>query len=175
MNTIGLGNGQLILLNNGYQQGFNGFSSPSWLNQDILVNDVPDFNSARIVNAPRTIRVVPRPLAAPLVASSPVVLREDEHPKPFSFGFDSTDEMNNRMTRQEQQDESGRVTGSYTIADVDGRQRVVNYVADENGFRADVQTNEPGTIDSAPADVIIRSPEPVNTDLERVVNAPKKS
>ncbi|OQR69588.1 cuticle protein 14-like [Tropilaelaps mercedesae] len=37
------------------------------------------------------------------------------------------------------------VSGSYGLTDVDGRVRVVNYVADGLGFRAAIKTNEPGT------------------------------
>lgn len=36
--------------------------------------------------------------------------------------------------------------------DADGHSRTVNYVADAAGFRATVETNEPGTKTSAPAD-----------------------
>lgn len=35
----------------------------------------------------------------------------------------------------------------------DGRQRVVNYVADKDGFRAEVKSNEPGFSQDDPADV----------------------
>ncbi|XP_022652185.1 adult-specific rigid cuticular protein 15.5-like [Varroa destructor] len=34
------------------------------------------------------------------------------------------------------------VIGPYGLADIDGRQRVVNYVADKLAFRASVKTNE---------------------------------
>jgi len=36
------------------------------------------------------------------------------------------------------------VIGSYGLRDIDGRIRIVNYVADDGGFRADIKTNEPG-------------------------------
>ncbi|GFR15338.1 adult-specific rigid cuticular protein 15.7 [Trichonephila clavata] len=48
--------------------------------------------------------------------------------------------------------------GIYTIADIDGRARRVDYVADGHGFRATVKTNEPGTAASAPAAALIASP-----------------
>lgn len=38
----------------------------------------------------------------------------------------------------------GNKIGSYGLRIGDGRVRVVNYVADQNGFRADVLSNEPG-------------------------------
>ena len=50
------------------------------------------------------------------------------------------------------------VAGSYSLVDIDGRQRVVNYVADKLGFRAAIKTNEPGTAPSAPAAASIASP-----------------
>jgi hypothetical protein len=49
----------------------------------------------------------------------------------------------------------GVVAGSYGLAVADGRQRVVNYVADGAGFRADIKTNEPGVEPKDPANVAI--------------------
>lgn len=43
-----------------------------------------------------------------------------------------------------EQSTNGVKVGSYGLRDIDGRVRVVNYVADAQGFRADVRTNEPG-------------------------------
>lgn len=54
-------------------------------------------------------------------------------------------------------DESGRVTGSYSLTLADGRTRTVTYVADENGYRAEVTTNEVGTESKNSADVIWNS------------------
>ncbi|UYV75089.1 hypothetical protein LAZ67_12002437 [Cordylochernes scorpioides] len=73
------------------------------------------------------------------------------------------DLLGGRTARQESSDGSGRVVGSYTLQDDDGRQRTVEYVADETGFRASVRTNEPGTKSESPADVVFEStaPEPV--------------
>lgn len=42
--------------------------------------------------------------------------------------------------------------------DIDGRARRVDYVADGHGFRAVVNTNEPGTAHSAPAASLTASP-----------------
>lgn len=42
--------------------------------------------------------------------------------------------------------------------DIDGRARRVDYVADALGFRAVVNTNEPGTAHSAPAASLTNSP-----------------
>lgn len=49
------------------------------------------------------------------------------------------------------------VRGSYTLTDIDGRNRVVEYIAGPEGFNANIRTNEPGTESGAPADVVIES------------------
>lgn len=46
----------------------------------------------------------------------------------------------------------GSVVGSYGLADIDGRKRVVQYSADKNGFVAFIKTNEKGTSDEDAAD-----------------------
>ncbi|CAN7996849.1 unnamed protein product [Ixodes pacificus] len=56
------------------------------------------------------------------------------------------------MTRQETGDALNNKVGSYSYVDAHGVARTVNYVADALGFRATVETNEPGTKTSAPAD-----------------------
>ena len=61
--------------------------------------------------------------------------------------------------RSESGDAFGRKTGSYALSDADGRQRIVSYVADETGFRASIQTNEPGTAPLAGADTAISAPD----------------
>ncbi|KAK8765727.1 hypothetical protein V5799_031661, partial [Amblyomma americanum] len=66
-------------------------------------------------------------------------------PQPYSFGYDNVDEYGNRQFRSEQGDSSNAKTGSYGYRDAYGLYRRVNYVADANGFRATVDTNEPGT------------------------------
>lgn len=50
------------------------------------------------------------------------------------------------------------VAGSYGLVDIDGRSRVVNYVADKLGFRAAIKTNEPGTAPAAAAATSIATP-----------------
>ncbi|UYV75084.1 HOXA5 [Cordylochernes scorpioides] len=84
----------------------------------------------------------------------------DESPKPYSFQYSAPviDEVGQgSSSHQETADGTGRVVGSYTITDPDGRQRIVEYEADENGFRARVLTNEPGTRSESPADVQFQS------------------
>nr|ACD11884.1 hypothetical protein [Isometrus maculatus] len=64
--------------------------------------------------------------------------------------------------RRESGDAAGNKVGSYGLSVADGRHRVVNYVADAAGFRADVKTNEPG-VDAAkdPASVSVNKVAPV--------------
>ncbi|GBM23302.1 Cuticle protein 14 isoform a [Araneus ventricosus] len=69
----------------------------------------------------------------------------------YAFGY-SEDHTSGGSFRKEAGDSLGNKVGSYGLHDADGRARVVNYVADGAGFRADVHTNEPGvdpTQDSA--------------------------
>lgn len=60
-------------------------------------------------------------------------------------------------SRQEQGDDSGIVQGSYTV-NADGYSRLVEYVADADGFRATVTSNEPGVKNSAPAGATYSAP-----------------
>lgn len=78
-------------------------------------------------------------------------------PRPYSFSIDSTDEFGNRLLQSETGDEKNTKTGSYGFQTADGLYRKVDYVADENGFRATVETNEPGTKSENPADVTINA------------------
>ncbi|KAM7301819.1 cuticle protein 10.9-like [Ixodes scapularis] len=81
-----------------------------------------------------------------------VVVENVHVPQPYSFGYDNVDEFGTRLTRQETGDEFNNKVGSYGYVDAHGVARTVNYVADALGFRATVETNEPGTKTSAPAD-----------------------
>ncbi|UYV75087.1 hypothetical protein LAZ67_12002435 [Cordylochernes scorpioides] len=100
--------------------------------------------------------------AAPQSSYRPSPMESHEPPRPYAFNY-MADLLGGRTARQESSDGSGRVVGSYTLQDDDGRQRTVEYVADETGFRASVRTNEPGTKSESPADVVFEStaPEPV--------------
>ncbi|GIY42387.1 adult-specific rigid cuticular protein 15.7, partial [Caerostris extrusa] len=74
------------------------------------------------------------------------------------FRLRNQDGLGATNSRSEVGDAHGNKKGSYTIADIDGRARRVDYVADGHGFRATVKTNEPGTAASVPAAVLIASP-----------------
>ncbi|XP_064454844.1 cuticle protein 16.8-like [Ornithodoros turicata] len=90
--------------------------------------------------------------------------QEEDPPQPYHFNYDSTDELGNRLTQTETGDEANRKVGTYGFQTADGTFRKVDYVADENGFRATVDTNEPGTKAENPADVQLNAnprPNPV--------------
>ncbi|GFR05609.1 cuticle protein 10.9 [Trichonephila clavata] len=77
-------------------------------------------------------------------------------PTPYQFSY-SAPAIGGGSTHEESGDAFGRKTGSYTVQNEDGSQRIVQYVADEDGFRASISTNEPGTANQNPADVTIAS------------------
>jgi len=98
------------------------------------------------------------PLLAAPVAAAPVLAAPyaapvlvDERPEPYSFAYDTADEYGTKLSRQESADGSGAVKGSYGYVDAAGVQRTVEYIADVGGFRATINTNEPGTETSNPA------------------------
>ncbi|XP_064456931.1 uncharacterized protein LOC135367571 [Ornithodoros turicata] len=81
----------------------------------------------------------------------------DAPPQPYAFKYDSTDEYGTRLTQEESGDGSNRKTGFYSYIDANGVSRRVDYVADETGFHVTVNTNEPGTKSSSPADATYNS------------------
>lgn len=83
----------------------------------------------------------------------------DESPKPYSFNYLAEGEEGT-SSHQETADGSGTVRGTYTLTDLDGRNRVVEYIADGEGYRASIRTNEPGTDNQSPADVVVESSAP---------------
>nr|XP_054932369.1 adult-specific rigid cuticular protein 12.4-like [Dermacentor andersoni] len=78
-------------------------------------------------------------------------------PQPYSFGYDTADEFGTQLFHKEQGDASNAKTGSYGYRDANGLFRTVKYVADANGFRATVDTNEPGTAPGASADAVFNA------------------
>lgn len=61
----------------------------------------------------------------------------------YRFGYDESHPSGGTF-RDETGDSYGNKWGSYGLHEADGRYRVVNYVADSNGFRAEIKSNEPG-------------------------------
>ncbi|XP_037290106.2 cuticle protein 10.9 [Rhipicephalus microplus] len=89
-----------------------------------------------------------------VAASAPV---EEYPPQPYSFSYDTTDEFGTRLTREETGDANNYKVGSYSYTDPSGITRTVKYTADAEGFHVTVETNEPGTKSSNPADVLYSS------------------
>lgn len=87
-------------------------------------------------------------------------------PEPYSFSY-SSESVGGQSTHQESGDGSGRVSGFYTIMGEDGRERRVDYVADENGYRASVSTNEVGTRSENSADAQYNARLPSDKQLEQ--------
>ena len=87
-----------------------------------------------------------------LLTLSAVYSQEEEpSPEPYDFNYSAETADGSLSTRSESGDKEGRVIGFYTLNGPDGRVRRVDYVADENGFRATVTTNEEGIQTSYPA------------------------
>ncbi|XP_013773457.1 uncharacterized protein LOC106458484 [Limulus polyphemus] len=120
---------------------------------------------------PAGVTIISNPVPAPVVIKHPVVKQGypahpigaiKAAPEPYNFGFQTADEFGTQLSRQESGDGSGAVSGSYGYADANGIWRQVRYVADGAGFRAEVDTNEPGTDNQNPADVTVSAnPAPV--------------
>lgn len=75
-------------------------------------------------------------------------------PQPYTFGYETVDEYGNKQMRHEVSDENNFKKGSYGFMDVNGIFRHVSYVADGDGFRAKIHTNEPGTASSYSAGAV---------------------
>lgn len=78
----------------------------------------------------------------------------------YNFGYDIVDPIGAKNFRKETGDAWGNKAGSYGLHDVDGRLRVVEYVADKHGFRAKIRTNEPGTANKDAAAAVYNGPDP---------------
>lgn len=102
---------------------------------------------------------------------------QDRQPsEPYSFSY-TAESLGGLTSHQESGDGTGRVVGFYTILGDDGRQRRVDYVADENGYRATVKTNEMGTKAGSTADAqfLVQMPsqgqlEAAQAPLDRRIN-----
>ncbi|XP_022694715.1 uncharacterized protein LOC111263670 isoform X2 [Varroa jacobsoni] len=115
--------------------------------------------SNHFYHSPQLQRVHVHPKALADDATDPIPTLEPFYPpQPYQFGFDTIDEYGTKMTRHEESDEHNRKKGSYSFTDPHGITRRVDYVADEHGFRATINTDEPGTAPSHPASAIINSP-----------------
>ena len=75
----------------------------------------------------------------------------------YAFGYNE-DHATGGTFRRETGDAHGNKIGSYGLRDADGRLRIVNYVADALGYRANIQSNEPGVEPKDPAATLINKP-----------------
>lgn len=91
-------------------------------------------------------------------------------PEPYSFSY-SADSTGGVASHQETGDGTGRITGVYTINGPDGRERRVEYVADAQGYRAVVKTNEIGTKPEDSGDARYQVSQPSDAQLSAANNA----
>ncbi|XP_013781808.1 cuticle protein 10.9-like, partial [Limulus polyphemus] len=75
----------------------------------------------------------------------------------YIYGYQIKDEYGTIQFRKEETTGDRGVKGSYGYTDASGLYRKVEYVADVDGFRAIIKTNEPGTASKNSADVKITS------------------
>ncbi|KAH9372119.1 hypothetical protein HPB48_010219 [Haemaphysalis longicornis] len=83
----------------------------------------------------------------------------------YEFGF-NIEGLSWDQFQRESGDALGRKVGAYGFRDVDGRLRLVEYVADELGFRVKVQTNEPGTRGSTAPSAVVDSTSTPSMDIK---------
>lgn len=90
---------------------------------------------------------------APISTGASSVYRSQDNVGNYAFGYNEDHATGGTFRRET--GSHGAVAGAYGLRDADGRQRIVNYVADAAGFRANIQTNEPGVEPKDPAAVLI--------------------
>ncbi|GFT90636.1 cuticle protein 10.9 [Nephila pilipes] len=119
------------------------------------------------------VAVIAKPYGAPAPSASAAAPAEEQKypPLPYEFGYDTNDDHGTTTFRKETSDGKGKVQGSYGYKDLHGIERVVEYVADEHGYRAEIKTNEPGTESQNPADVILHA-EPIVIEEPKAYRAP---
>ncbi|KAH6938964.1 hypothetical protein HPB50_015325 [Hyalomma asiaticum] len=80
------------------------------------------------------------------VACVTVRAQVNQPPAPYNFAYEHVDDKTGaKVTQSESGDSNNVKTGSYGINDPTGIYRLVQYIADSQGFRVTVDTNEPGT------------------------------
>lgn len=89
----------------------------------------------------------------------------------YRFGYDVVHSSGSSFHKEASS--NGVKVGSYGLRDVDGRVRIVNYVADAQGFRADVRTNEPDPAkDSATTSHAVAPAENASSDKDAALTGP---
>ncbi|XP_065300613.1 cuticle protein 10.9-like isoform X2 [Dermacentor albipictus] len=92
-------------------------------------------------------------------------------PQPYTFGFENVDEYGTQLYHKESGDASNAKKGSYGYKDAGGLFRRVEYVADLNGYRATVDTNEPGTAPGRTGDAVFNA-NPIAVPFAKSASAP---
>ncbi|KAH7964673.1 hypothetical protein HPB49_000142 [Dermacentor silvarum] len=77
--------------------------------------------------------------------------------RPYKFDYNIADHEGNQQYRIERADAQNTKTGAYGYREVNGIFRHVNYIADKYGFRAVVNTSEPGTAPMDSADAVFNA------------------
>lgn len=122
--------------------------------------------------APAPLPRAPAAIPPPPVPRAPEAAEEAEPaPEPYSFEYTAETEDGASTNRQEQQTADGVVTGFYIIKEPNGNQRRVDYIADKDGYRATISTNELGTESANPANVEIQSSAPLASELSQQFTA----
>ncbi|GIY15133.1 hypothetical protein CDAR_561991 [Caerostris darwini] len=89
--------------------------------------------------------------------------------KPYAFNYNVLrNDDQTRNSRSESADVSGRVQGSYFLTNDEGHYREVLYLADEDGFRTIIRTNEPGTKSSNPAGVVMEYSSEIGRQFQNI-------
>ncbi|KAH8009598.1 hypothetical protein HPB51_018291 [Rhipicephalus microplus] len=91
------------------------------------------------------------------IAAAQVQLQENYPAQPYTFSYDSTGEDGGRISQQETGDERNFKTAATATRPQTVVYRTANYVADDQGFRVSIDTNEPGTKAENPADVTLNA------------------
>merc|ERR1711892_912471 len=135
----------------------------------IVTHAVPSLttlHSSPVLHAVRGVPAFTGFHSAPAVTAIRTVEGDsyDVHPQ-YNFGYSITDSVTGDSKSREESRDGDVVTGSYSVADPDGRIRTVTYTADDvHGFQATVSYDgQEGPVAipfNAPSEVVVRS-EPV--------------
>ncbi len=125
---------------------------------------------------PAATTTVVRSNPAPVVRSNPAPvvkveeeIIEEDAPAHYQFGYSVADELSGDSKTLSETRDGDFVEGSYTIADPDGRIRVVTYTADkENGFQATVTYDG----EEGPVAIPFDAPEPAPAVVAKAAPLP---
>ncbi|UYV65410.1 hypothetical protein LAZ67_3004299 [Cordylochernes scorpioides] len=112
----------------------------------------------------------------PYSYGAPAVMVPMAAPQPISTGYNVDDGHNNNFHHNEETDANGHKKGSFGYTNEDGLYRTVNYIADDQGFRASILSNEPGLGAEGAAGVNVKvNPVPAHIKAEmELLRIPKR-